>query len=283
MKKRNLVLTLLILTQVILFGHNQSFAFHAEVLPHEVMQGDAFVIKVTGLGNSGTPDAFLMGKRFYFNGCGEGCFIAVGAIGLEAKPGKYTVKIKDGEDVKDLKLTLKRQIFRLIRLTLPENKVFLSPRDLERAEMEEKKLASLWKIESEKLWKGNFIMPLENDILTAFGTKRVINRKKVSIHKGIDIRGNEGTEVSASNKGRVVLAEELFFGGNTLILDHGQGIYTIYMHLSGFSVRLGDIVSKSDIIGFVGSSGRASGPHLHFGVKILNTNANPLSFVKLIL
>lgn len=281
-KRHKIILSLFILAQAVVF-YDCSLAFNAEVLPPEVMQGDAFVIKVKGLGNSGIPDAFLMGKRFYFNRCGEGCFIAVGAIGLEAKPGEYTVKIKDGEDVKDLKLILKRQIFPLIRLTLPANKVFLSPRDLERAEKEEEILASLWKIESEKLWEGNFIMPLENDILTAFGTKRVINRKKVSVHKGIDIRGNEGTEVRASNKGRVVIAEELFFGGNTLILDHGQGIYTIYMHLSGFSVRPGDIVSKSDIIGFVGSSGRASGPHLHFGVKVLSTNTNPFSLVRLIL
>lgn len=283
MKKRNLVLTLSILTQVVLFWNNQSFAFHAEVLPPEVMQGDAFVIKVTGLGDSGIPDAILTGKRFYFNACGEGCFIAVGVMGLEAKPGKYTIKIRDREDVKHLKIILKRQIFPTIRLTLPKAKVFLSPEDIARAEKEDEKLASLWKIESEKLWEGNFIMPLENDILTAFGTKRVINRKKVSVHKGIDIRGNEGTEVRASNKGRVVLAEELFFGGNTLILDHGQGIYTIYMHLSGFNVKTGEMVPKGDTIGFVGSSGRASGPHLHFGVKVLSTNTNPFSLVRMIL
>ena len=283
MKKRNLVLTLSILTPIILFGHNQSFAFHAEVLPPEVMQGDAFVIKVTGLGNSGIPDAFLMGRRLYFNKCGEDCFIALGAIGLEKKPGVYTVEIKDGEKTKKLNLTLKRPSFPVIRMTLPEKKVFLKPEDLARAEREDERLAQLWHVESDKLWVGKFIMPVENDILTAFGAKRIINKKKISIHKGIDIRGEEGVEVRASNKGLVVLAEELFFGGNTLILDHGQGIYTIYMHLSGFNVRPGDIVSKSDIICFVGSSGRASGPHLHFGVKILNTNANPLSFVKLML
>jgi murein DD-endopeptidase MepM/ murein hydrolase activator NlpD len=77
------------------------------------------------------------------------------------------------------------------------------------------------------------------------------------------------------------MAEEFFFGGNTIILDHGQGIYTIYMHLSGFNVQTGAIVSKEDIVGYVGSTGRASGPHLHFGVKVTNINTNPDAFTKL--
>ena len=87
--------------------------------------------------------------------------------------------------------------------------------------------------------------------------------------------------MKASNSGSVVLAEDLFFGGNTVVLDHGLGIYTVYMHLSGFNVTPGLRVSKGDIIGFVGSSGRASGPHLHFGVKIFEINVNPASFLKL--
>jgi len=97
----------------------------------------------------------------------------------------------------------------------------------------------------------------------------------------VDIRGKEGDRVAASNRGRVVLAEELFFGGNTVILDHGQGIFTIYMHLSSFNVKPDDLVSTGDVIGSVGSSGRSSGPHLHFGVKVLGISVNPVSFAKL--
>jgi murein DD-endopeptidase MepM/ murein hydrolase activator NlpD len=77
------------------------------------------------------------------------------------------------------------------------------------------------------------------------------------------------------------LAEELFFGGNTVILDHGQGIYTIYMHLSKFNVSPGDTVSKGDVIGLVGSTGRATGPHLHFGAKVTGINVNPASLINL--
>jgi murein DD-endopeptidase MepM/ murein hydrolase activator NlpD len=97
----------------------------------------------------------------------------------------------------------------------------------------------------------------------------------------MDIRGEEGEDVRASNRGRVIFAGELFFGGNTIIIDHGQGIYTLYMHLSEIHVRSGEMVSKGNIVGLVGSSGRSSGPHLHFGVKVMNTNINPLSLIEL--
>ena len=89
------------------------------------------------------------------------------------------------------------------------------------------------------MWDGGFLSPLEHDVSTVFGTKRIMNGTWTSIHRGMDIRGKEGDDVMASNNGKVVLAEELFFGGNTIILDHGQGIYTIYMHLSKFNVNAG--------------------------------------------
>jgi len=108
-----------------------------------------------------------------------------------------------------------------------------------------------------------------------------MNKTWTSIHRGIDIKGLEGDEVKASNNGRVVLAQELFFGGNTIILDHGQGIHTVYMHLSQLHVDCGDAVSKGDVIGLLGSTGRSTGPHLHFGVKISNISVNPLSVLKL--
>jgi murein DD-endopeptidase MepM/ murein hydrolase activator NlpD len=95
------------------------------------------------------------------------------------------------------------------------------------------------------------------------------------------MKGLEGDKVKASNSGRVVIAEELFFGGKTIVLDHGQGIYTIYMHLLRMDVNAGDVVSKGEVIGFVGSSGRATGPHLHFGAKVLNMSVNPVSLWKL--
>jgi len=256
-------------------------AFQIEVVPDEISPGEAFTIKVTGAKTSRLPTASLAKKKIYFSRCGEGCFIAIGAVGIEAKPGNHTIKLRIEDKKKNLSLIVKHTSFPVLRLTLAKDKVFLSPDDMMRAKREDKRLKSICQIVSERLWEGKFILPLENDISTVFGTKRIINEKMISIHRGMDLKGQEGEEVKASNSGRAVLAEELFFGGNTIILDHGQGIYTIYMHLSKFNVKPEDIIFKGDIIGFVGSSGRSTGPHLHFGVKVMDINTNPVSLVKL--
>jgi murein DD-endopeptidase MepM/ murein hydrolase activator NlpD len=256
-------------------------AYQAALLPKSISPGDAFTLKVTGILPPDPPSASLKGKPLYFTPCGEGCLIAVGAVDVEAKPGVSKVLITDGKKKRHVPLVVKQPRFPRQSITLPADKVFLSPDDLVRADKEAVRLQSLWKTVTAPVWEGSFILPLNNNTSTVFGTKRIINRKKISIHKGTDIQGREGEKVQASNRGRVVLAEELFFGGNTVILDHGQGIYTLYMHLSGFAVRPEDMVSKGDVIGFVGSSGRSSGPHLHFGVKVQDTSVNPLSFTKL--
>jgi murein DD-endopeptidase MepM/ murein hydrolase activator NlpD len=230
---------------------------------------------------SSHPISDLNERQLYFSSCGDACFIAVGAIEIKTIPGRYTMNILVGKKKETLTFTVNPTNFPTLHLTLPDEKVFLSPENLKRVNKESKKLQSLFQVVSEKLWHGRFILPLANDFSTAFGTKRIMNKKRVSVHRGLDIRGKMGERIKASNRGRVVLAEELFFGGNTVIIDHGQGIYTIYMHLSEFKVEPGTIISKGDAIGFVGASGRATGPHLHFGVKVYTISANPVSLLEL--
>lgn len=258
-----------------------SHAFETEVLPAEIEPGDAFVIQVTGTEPSVNIVAELNGKSFPFSPCEEGCYRAVIGSDIEMKPGVYRVRVRAGEMIQYSHILLKPASFPEIHLTLPEEKVLLNPEDLKRAEKEAEKLRQIWEKSTDKIWQGSFILPLDNDFSTAFGVKRIMNRKNISVHRGMDIKGRDGEKVKASNRGSVVLAEDLFFGGNTIVLDHGLGIYTVYMHLSGFNVKPGAYVSKGDIIGFVGSSGRSSGPHLHFGVKIFDLNINPASFVRL--
>lgn len=264
---------------VILVLSVSAYAFHAELSPSEVSPGDAFLVKVTG--DSSEPEAIFSARQLNFANCGKDCFIAIGAVDIETSPGVYKVSLKSGGDSMLLGLNVNHAAFAVLRLTLPEAKVSLSPKDLQRAEKEAKLLNALWLISSDKLWDGSFISPLENPKSTAFGTKRIINGKKISIHRGLDIKGREGEVVKASNRGRVALAEELFFGGKTIILDHGLGVYSVYMHLSEFKSKPGDLISKGAVVGLVGSTGRASGPHLHFGVKVANINTNPDSILKL--
>ena len=278
---KSMGLALLISALCVLTGYSYADAFQASLLPSRINPGDAFLIKVSGVGRSEIPAASLNGKGILFNSCGETCFVGIGAVGLETKPGRHMIHLRMGEKSMQLPLLVKDARFPTLLLTLPKEKVFLSPEDTERAEREEEQLRLLWMTMTDRLWEGTFLFPLNHSISTAFGTKRMMNRKVTSIHKGVDIRGKEGDGVKASNHGRVVLAEELFFGGNTIILDHGQGIFTVYMHMSEFKVSPGDLVSKNEIIGFVGSTGRSSGPHLHFGVKVTGINANPVSLAGL--
>jgi murein DD-endopeptidase MepM/ murein hydrolase activator NlpD len=252
-----------------------------EISPKTIRQGDAFVIKVTGIKTPVLPSATMGKNKILFSTCGEGCFVGIGAASINAKTGTYSVKVRIGNKRKNLGLTVRRGTFQKISMTLPEEKVILSPGDLEIVKAETDLLESLFLVMSERIWEGAFLIPVDNRISTSFGTKRIMNKKWMSMHRGVDIRGSEGDEVRASNNGRVVLARELFFGGNTIILDHGLGIHTIYMHLSQMNVQTGDSVLKGDIIGLLGSTGRSTGPHLHFGVKISNASVNPLSVLKL--
>ena len=275
MKQSIAVLFFLVIPGLIVPASSSAKPVHAEISPKKISPGDAFIIRVTGVEN-GRPISASFGKaEISFGNCGEGCYLAIWAVDIQTKPKAYNVNVTAGKKKIKLKLLVKKTKFPELHLSLPDEKVFPSPDDLDRVEKENKKLKDIWQNVSEKLWEGKFIAPLENEISTVFGTKRVMNEKWTSVHRGMDIRGKEGEQVRASNSGKVVLSEELFYGGNTLVLDHGQGIFSIYMHLSGFNVKSGDIVSKGDAIGLVGSSGRSTGPHLHFGVKVAGINVNP--------
>jgi murein DD-endopeptidase MepM/ murein hydrolase activator NlpD len=260
-----------------------SFAgpLHITISPRTISPGDPFIIKVTGGKTIVPASASLNQTEFSFSSCGKRCSIAIGAVDINTKPRAYTVSVKMGNGVKKIKLFVKRKKFPKISLTLPEEKVSPGTGDLSRIKDEDERLKKIFQTTSERMWDGGFLPPLEHDVATVFGAKRIMNGTWTSIHRGMDIRGKEGDEIIASNKGKVVLAEELFFGGNTIILDHGQGIYTIYMHLSKFNAKPDDTVSKGDVIGFVGSTGRATGPHLHFGTKVMGINVDPASLMKL--
>ncbi|MBI5846592.1 MAG: M23 family metallopeptidase [Nitrospirae bacterium] len=245
------------------------------------MPGDAFIVKISGANAMALPEGAFDSRPLFFASCGDGCFFAVGAADPKTAPGKRTVEIQVGAKKKRLPITVKRHVFPVIQLTLPPGKVTLSQEDSDRADREDKLLKSFWSQQSEKMWQGSFSLPLGNEISTQYGVKRIINNTNESIHRGIDIRGSEGEDVRASNSGKVIFAEELFYGGNTVVLNHGMGIFSVYMHLSGFNRKSGEGVSKGDVIGFVGSTGRSTGPHLHFGIKAQQLSVNPVSFAKL--
>lgn len=132
-------------------------------------------------------------------------------------------------------------------------------------------------------WMGDgpFIIPSEGEAVPNFGERRVFNNQPRSRHSGIDISTPFGYPVKASNAGRVVLANNLYFAGNTVIIDHGLGVFTLYCHFSKILVKRDQMVAKGDVVGEIGATGRVTGPHLHWGVRILQTRIDPLSMVAL--
>lgn len=129
---------------------------------------------------------------------------------------------------------------------------------------------------------SSFIKPLDSFITSDFGKARVYNSTLKGYHGGTDFRAKTPTPIKASNDGVVVLVKDRFYSGGTVIIDHGHGIYTCYFHMSKFDVAEGEMVKKGDIIGLSGATGRITGPHLHFGVRVNGIQVDPLQFIELL-
>lgn len=166
-------------------------------------------------------------------------------------------------------------------LRVDMKRVKLNPKDQARANKEQEMLNKLYaKSASEFLFLGPFIAPLKSHITSVYGTRRVYNDKKRSQHLGTDFRAAIGDKVPAANRGLVVFSGDLFYTGGTVIIDHGLDVFTVYGHLSETIATAGSIVNQGDIIGLSGNTGRSSGPHLHWGVKIQGQYIDGFSLIE---
>jgi murein DD-endopeptidase MepM/ murein hydrolase activator NlpD len=155
------------------------------------------------------------------------------------------------------------------RLNVDLKRVVLSQKDQKRVAIEQKFLNTNYASSPDRpYFKTVFSVPLDSYITSIYGAKRVFNQKKQTQHLGTDFRAAIGVPIPASNAGRVVVARELFYTGLTVTIDHGLGIFTIYGHLSELNAVEGEYVPKGSIIGLAGNTGRTTGPHLHWGVKV---------------
>ena len=127
-----------------------------------------------------------------------------------------------------------------------------------------------------------FILPMQSVITSDFGKARVYNGSLKGYHSGTDFRAKVGTPILAANDGKVVLVKERFYSGGTVLLDHGEGIYTCYFHMSHFDVKKGEIVHRGEQLGLSGKSGRVTGPHLHFAARVDGVQVDPLQLIELL-
>lgn len=167
---------------------------------------------------------------------------------------------------------------------LSVNRRYVSPSKAQRRRAARERAAirkALTTVTEERLWRGSFRRPTETQETSPFGTKRTLNGKKQSRHLGWDLDGKTGDPILASQRGRAVVVDDLFYSGGTVILDHGQGLFTLYFHMSAFDVKEGALVEKGQLLGKVGKTGRVTGPHLHFAVKLDDTYLDPKQVLSL--
>ncbi|PIP94584.1 MAG: hypothetical protein COW00_08705 [Bdellovibrio sp. CG12_big_fil_rev_8_21_14_0_65_39_13] len=154
-------------------------------------------------------------------------------------------------------------------LKVDMKRVVLSKADQKRVQTEQIFLNSVYRASPQNpMFSEAFELPIDSEITSIYGSRRVFNKKKQTQHLGTDFRAPVGEPIKAANAGRVVVARELFFTGNTVTIDHGLGIFTIYGHLSKLNAVEGEMAPQGAIIGLSGATGRVTGPHLHWGVKI---------------
>jgi murein DD-endopeptidase MepM/ murein hydrolase activator NlpD len=208
-------------------------------------------------------------------------------VDLEKAPGQYEWKLSwsaaDGKSLAcSMPITVRAGKFPTERLTVEKQFVQPDPEQQKRVEEDQKKMKAIYDtVTPEVLWKGKFVTPLKG-VSTGgnFGRRRVLNGEARSPHAGVDFPAASGTPVYAAQSGKVVLAENLYYSGNTVVIDHGFGIYTLYAHLSEIGVHAGDSVEVSAEIGKVGATGRVTGPHLHWGLTIDHARVNALQIVQ---
>jgi murein DD-endopeptidase MepM/ murein hydrolase activator NlpD len=229
---------------------------------------------------------------FSYDAAGKMWFTLAG-VSLETAPGTYSLELT-GETIignngaKKIsfarKFIVSRGQYPKIKVELSVESKFTEPTPEQQKQIEEGQQVKkdfLNKVTPEREWSGAFTKPADAAISDVFGSERIFNGKTSSPHLGLDFRVPSGTPVAAMNDGTVLLARPLYFEGNFVVLDHGQGLLTLYLHLSEFKVKEGERVKRGQVIGLSGGTGRATGPHLHVAVRWQGTYLDPASLLRL--
>jgi murein DD-endopeptidase MepM/ murein hydrolase activator NlpD len=248
--------------------------------------GEVLMLTVESPEPQSQVEAVAFGKTFPFFADGKGrTWKGLVGIDLEAAAGGYTIKLqltdKSGKArVCGHPIRIRPKTFPTRKLTVDEKFVTPPKEVLSRIEEEGKRVSAIFATtDAQRYWQGAFAAPVPGPSISSFGKRNILNGKPRSPHSGADFEAAEGEPISAPNAGKVVLAEDLYYSGNTVIIDHGQGLYSYLAHLSRFSVKEGDHVARRDVVGRVGATGRVTGPHLHWSVRLVGTRVDPLSLI----
>jgi len=266
------------------------FAFNFEIVNQNVANGKTSLIKFKK--QKGVDyKAVLIGKskfKIFQNPLDKNEYYALIPFSYYAKPAtkevyiEYKTKVKLKKELIFLKVVAGD--YKKETITVDSSKVNpTSPKVKKRIAKEYVQAMKIYKtVTPHSYLRSSFILPLKSKITSEFGKARVYNGSLKGYHSGTDFRAEVGTPIVAANDGVVALVEKRFYSGGTVLLDHGEGIYTCYFHMSKFKVKAGEYVKKGEVLGLSGQSGRVTGPHLHFSARIDGVQVDPLQLISLV-
>jgi murein DD-endopeptidase MepM/ murein hydrolase activator NlpD len=253
------------------------------VSPTVISQGDVIRIDVSSTGEKSITGTLFEKDISFSPDKQPGRWSGLAGVDLETKPGKYRLRIDHGTgvstDASTRFIEVHAKEFRVRRLRVPETFVNPPAEAVAQIEKDNKMLAAAYAQNSAQQWRGEFGLPVDGAPSSNFGTRSYYNGVPRSPHAGVDFTSGPGTPIRASNHGSVALAAPLYFTGNTVIIDHGARLFSVFAHLSEFHVKNSDVVTPETIIGLVGATGRVTGPHLHWSVRLNGARVDPLSLI----
>jgi murein DD-endopeptidase MepM/ murein hydrolase activator NlpD len=201
-------------------------------------------------------------------------------VPLEQEEGEIEVVLiweqNGSKQSKKIALIVKQGTYIENKLKVDPDLTSPSPENLKRIEREQKELNAVYAaLTKTPLWKDSFQPPINTKVTSRFGNRRTFNGEVKSRHQGVDLRAKTGVPIFAANTGVVVFAKELFLAGNTVIIDHGAGITSSYAHLNSIDVKVGQTVKRGEKLGAAGATGRVTGPHLHWGMRVNGVLVDP--------
>jgi hypothetical protein len=260
----------------------------AQSEPAKLVNGSPVIFRVTAPRKVTEVHGNFLGQDFLFRSSKScRCWYAFAGVSLATKPGVYTLHVEGkGNGEQDTRfsysITVRAAHYPFSAVKIPP--AFVEPpKEMEPliAAADAAKKQAFATTDANPLWSGPFQRPADAETSGVFGTARIVNGVQKAQHKGLDFRASIGTPVHATNSGTVILARPLYFEGNCVMLDHGQGLVTIYMHLSEFKVKEGEKVAAGQLIALSGGTGRSTGPHLHFAVRWQGEYLDPRTLLEL--
>jgi murein DD-endopeptidase MepM/ murein hydrolase activator NlpD len=256
--------------------------------PARIVNGSPVIFRVSTVKHLEKLEGEWLGRKFAFSfDAHTKTWFALAGASLETKAGSYPIQLHGettaGQPVSfEKEVSVARQRYPRVLLKVPGKYTAPSPEEQREIEQDKKTKEEVFKtVSPEREWQGSFAAPVKTEISDLFGVQRVFNGSVQSTHQGLDFRAPTGTPVAAVNRGQVLFAGPLFMEGNFVVIDHGQGLLSLYLHLSKFSVKAGDVVEKGQQIGLSGGTGRATGPHLHLAVRWQGVYLNPQTLLAL--